>query len=146
MVVIALAAGAWAGPYDVLKMRDGADCAALGTGPEVRDELIALAEGDVGPAYVPVRAAACLVEGFADDARVVERAQAWVSEERWAGLGIVVAGRIDAFSAEDGVAIAGAAVAADSGAKARIARRLAKSQREEVRSVVAGVDGGAGGR
>ena len=147
MFVIALVSGVWAGAYDVLKLRDGADCAQLGTGAAVRDELLALAEGDVAPSYVPVRAAGCLVEGFAGDPVVVERAKGWVAEKRWAGLGIVVAGRIDAFAPEDGVAIAKAAVAgSDVATRVRIAKRIARSEREEVRVVAEGVDAGEGVR
>lgn len=141
-MLVAVAA-AWAGAYDALKLRDGADCAALGGGAEVRDELIALAEGDVQPAYVPMRAAACLVERFAGDPAVVERARAWVTEEQWAGLGMVVAARIDSFAVEDAVGIAQAAVVAED---RRVLRRIAKSERKVVRSVVEGLAGAEGGR
>ncbi|MDP2311746.1 MAG: hypothetical protein Q8P41_02495 [Pseudomonadota bacterium] len=144
-VMMGLAAAG--GAYDVLKLRDGGDCAALGTGPEARDELIALAEGDVGPPYVPIRAAECLVQGFAADATVVEHARTWVADPEKAGLGIIVAGEIDAFSVEDGVSIARAAVAGtDPKMRERLIRRFMRSERIEVRKVVEGVDAGGGGR
>jgi hypothetical protein len=144
MFVMTLVSVVSAGAYDVLKLRDGADCAALGTGPAVRDELITLAEGDVAPSYVPVRAAECLVEGFAADPVVVARAKAWVVEGRWAGLGILVAEEEARFSTEDAVAIARAAVAgSDPRVRERVVRRFLKSERGDVRSVV---DESAGGR
>jgi hypothetical protein len=141
-MLIALIGVALAGnAYDVLKLRDGGSCAALGTGPEVRDELIALAEGDVLP-YVSIRAADCLIAGFSGDAAVVERAAAWVADPQFSGLGIVVAGSVDSFSVRDGVRIASAAVSGtDVGMRARMIRRFARSEQEAVRKVVAGVDG-----
>ncbi|MDP2306786.1 MAG: hypothetical protein Q8P18_12250 [Pseudomonadota bacterium] len=125
------------GAYDALKLRDGADCAALGTGPEVRDELIALAEGDVQPGYVSIRAADCLIAGFAVDAVVIERASAWVADPDKAGLAIVVASGVDGFTAEGALTIARAALAGpDAGMRARMIRRLARSEHLDVRKVV----------
>lgn len=104
MMFAIMATVAWAGSaYDVLKMRDGAGCDALDAG--ARDELIALAEGDVQPGYVPLRAADCLVKRWAADPVVVERAKVWVAEEKWTGLGIVVGSSIEKFSIEDGESI-----------------------------------------
>ena len=61
MLLIGLVAAATAATsaYDVLKMRDAVGCDALGDAPGLRDELLALAEGDVAPPYVPMRAATC---------------------------------------------------------------------------------------
>ena len=123
--------------YGVLRLRDAVPCSELGQG--VRDELIALAEGGLGPPYVPVRAAGCLVELYAVDPVVVERAREWVSGGKFGGLGMLVAGLIDAFSLEDAVSIARAA-----GADPRMTRRIARSTRVEVRAVV--LDGAGEGR
>jgi hypothetical protein len=148
MIGIVLTAAALAGPaYDVLKLRDGADCAALGTSPAVRDELLTLAEGDIAPSYVPIRAAGCLIDGFAADPLVVDHARAWVTDPRWLGLGMLVANRVDTFSPQDGLSIAQAIVAVpDPALKARLARRLARSQQVEIQKVAAGLDGVEGGR
>ncbi len=127
IALVGLAAGA--DLYGLLRLRDAVPCSELGEG--VRDELIVLAEGGVGPPYVPVRAAGCLVELYAVDPVVVDRAREWVSGGKFLGLGLLVAGRIDAFSVEDAVSIARAA-----GGDPRMTRRMAKSARVEVRAVV----------
>ncbi|MES2642619.1 MAG: hypothetical protein V4850_24255 [Myxococcota bacterium] len=139
-MLIALVGMAFAGgAYDVLKLRDGGSCLELGTGPAVRDELIALAEGDVLP-YVSIRAADCLVAGFSGDAVVVDAAARWVADPGLSGLGIVVAGSVDSFSVSDGVVLAQAALGGDDpGMRARMIRRFARSERIEVRKVVDGV-------
>ena len=139
MLLFAWVSVASAGVYDQLKLRDGFACDALGTTPAVRDELLALAEGDVAPPYVPVRAAECLVQGFAEDPLVVERARAWVAERRWAGLGMVVADEEARFRLEDAVSIAQAARAAGD---SRLLRRFSRSGRVEVRAVVDGAETG----
>lgn len=131
---VALAGGA----YDLLKLRDGAGCAGL-EGPGMRDELIALAEGDVQPGYVSIRAAECLISEFPGDALVVSRAAAWVGDPERAGLAIVVAAAVDGFAVEDGVTIARAAVAGP--LRERLSGRLLRSGRVEVRKVVDDAEG-----
>jgi hypothetical protein len=111
--------------YDRLKLRDGASCEGLDVA-----ELLVLAEADIAPTYVPMRAADCLLASHATDPIVAEHARAWVREERWLGLGLLVGRQIDRFPLEAALAIA--ADAQD----ARVVRRLGESIRPEVRAVV----------
>ena len=112
--------------YDRLKLRDGASCEGL----EVA-ELITLAEADVAPPYVPMRAADCLLASHADDPRVIARARVWVRDDELLGLGLLVGRQIDRFPKDAAVAIA--ADATDE----RVLRRISESIRPEVRAVVA---------
>jgi hypothetical protein len=128
--------------YDTLKLRDGVACATLGTSVEVRDELLALTDPTVMPAWVPIRAASCLVEEFSSDPVVVDAAASWVMDPARAGLGFVVARRIDEFSVADGVRISRAAAAGpDLELRRRIMHRVAGSSHVELRAIVEGVDG-----
>jgi hypothetical protein len=102
--------------YELLRLRDGVDCSRL-EAADLKGELIALAESDVQPSYVPMRAAACLITLFAGDPAVVDHARAWVSGEKL-GLGMLVADRIGSFAVEDREGIVRAAV------DPRVRRRL----------------------
>ncbi|MSQ00422.1 MAG: hypothetical protein EXR71_00845 [Myxococcales bacterium] len=73
---------ALAGPvYDLLKLRDGVGCDALGEAtPALRDELLAAAAPDVLPASVPQRAALCLAQRFPADASVRTTLVGWTDD------------------------------------------------------------------
>ena len=80
---------AYAGPYEALRARDGYTC--TGT----RDELLVLAESNVEPSYVPMRAAECVISMYHSDPVVQDKAAAWMTGEQFVGLGLLTADRID---------------------------------------------------
>ncbi|MFZ5480665.1 MAG: hypothetical protein ACOZNI_28140 [Myxococcota bacterium] len=133
--MIALIAAAWAGAYEVLRARDEPGCAALGE--VAREELAGLAEEDVQPPWVPVRAARCLVELY-PDAETAARVRPWMADPSRAGLALVVVGKLDLLPLAEATELARAALATpDERQRARVQRRLAASERAELRAVVA---------
>lgn len=127
--------------YAVLRARDAVGCGALGEPtPALRDALVALADPATLPPAVPVRAAGCLVELYAEDPEIVEVVLPWMADPARHGLALVVASRLDALPEPAAVALARAAMAdGDETRRRRVAARLAKSERESVRAVASEV-------
>lgn len=73
-----------------LRMRDGVACADLPADPDLAAKLHLLAEADVAPAAVPLRAAACLTERFSADPRFLAWVTPWFSDEDRGGLAFAV--------------------------------------------------------
>lgn len=69
-----------------LRLRDGVDCADLPADPDLAAKLHLLAEADVAPPAVPLRAAACLTERYATDPRYLGWVTPWFSDEDRGGL------------------------------------------------------------
>jgi hypothetical protein len=136
-MMLGLAAMAYAGALETLRTRDDAGCAALGEAtPALRAELADLAEADVQPPWASVRAAGCLVTLF-PDAETAARVRPWMADPERAGLALVVVGRLDGLPAIDAADLARAALATpDTRQRARVERKLAISERPELRALV----------
>jgi hypothetical protein len=71
-----------------LRARSAVPCAALADQPDLAAELYAIAEADVAPAWVSLRAASCLAERFSTDERFVGWVSPWFTDEERGGLGL----------------------------------------------------------
>lgn len=96
----------------LLAARDGVSCLDLGepTGA-LRDELMALAQPDVMPPAVPVRAAGCLAERFGTDPVVQDAVVAWTADESRQGLALAALLRVDLLGEPGAVRAVQAALA-----------------------------------
>ncbi len=73
-----------------LRVRDPALCAALVDPVDLAEKLHVIAESEAAPAWVPLRAAICLAERFADDPRFPGWVTPWFSDPELGGLGVAV--------------------------------------------------------
>jgi hypothetical protein len=115
--------------YHILSQRHGVSCDQL----PVRDaaDLAQLTEPALAPAYVPMRAAHCLVERFGAEAEPI--VAPWMSDPGRSGQALVVVGALDALPADAALRLGTAALAgADERARERIARRLKASIHPQV--------------
>lgn len=71
-----------------LRARSAVPCAALADQPDLAAELYAIAEADVAPAWVSLRAASCLAERFSADERFVAWVTPWFTDDERGGLGM----------------------------------------------------------
>jgi hypothetical protein len=69
-----------------LRWKDGVDCNNLPADPDLAAKLHAIAEGDIAPSVVPLRAASCLTERFSTDARYLAWVTPWFSDAERGGL------------------------------------------------------------
>lgn len=84
--------------YDQLKVRDSAECSALGVAStELKAALVVLTDPALLPAAVPVRAAGCLVSMFPADVEVETAIMAWIGDPERQGLALVALARTDAL-------------------------------------------------
>lgn len=131
---------AWAGPaYDVLVPRDGVSCDALGEAtPALRAELFELAQSDVMPPWVPMRAADCLIVRYAADAELVPMITPWLTDPERRGLALVVLDRLASLPEADAIALARTALATDDAKwRARFADKVRRDPRPTVQAVAA---------
>lgn len=99
---------------------------------EPRQALIDVVEHTSMPPWAPMRAAACLSDLYAQQESL--RLVSWVSEDKWAGLGQMLLGRIDSLPVPVSVEVAKAAL---TGPVAETAtRKLAGSSHAELRALV----------
>lgn len=71
-----------------LRARDPAPCADLPDDGELAALLHAIAEADIAPAWVPMRAASCLTERYSTDARFLGWVTPWFTDDERGGLGM----------------------------------------------------------
>lgn len=71
-----------------LRARSAVPCDTLADQPDLAAELYAIAEADVAPAWVSLRAASCLAERFATDERFVGWVTPWFTDDERGGLGM----------------------------------------------------------
>jgi hypothetical protein len=115
--------------YHLLAQRHGVSCDQL----PVRDaaDLAQLTEPALAPAYVPMRAAHCLVQRFGAEAEPI--VAPWMSDPARSGQALVVVGALDALPADAALRLGAAALSgADERARERIARRLKASIHPQV--------------
>lgn len=122
---------------ELLRLRDAPGCANLGAAGEAqRDALVALTAVE-SPPYVPLRAADCLVAGYAADPVAQGAMRGWMTDPEAAGLAMLVVTRLDALPEPLAVELARAALTtADSRWKSRFSERIAKSGNAAVRATL----------
>lgn len=127
---------AHAAPADQLRLRDSVPCSALGEPtPALRDELVILSDPAGMPSWLPIRAAACLVELYAADPALEAIVSPWMTDSTRAGLALVVVGGIDRFPAPVALRLATSALSTpDPRHRARVAKRLSSSAIPAVRA------------
>ena len=114
MLALVLSGGAAAEPSSdvtakltrVLSAKDAVPCAqvfSLGEAAAVRDALISLADSDVRPSWVPVRAAHCVVGVAHKDAVALEAVDRWLAPGAPPGFAVVVASELDGFEEAEAV-------------------------------------------
>ena len=69
-----------------LRWKDGVDCNDLPADTDLAAKLHAIAEAEIAPSVVPLRAASCLTERFSTDARYLTWVTPWFSDEERGGL------------------------------------------------------------
>jgi len=69
-----------------LRWKEGVDCNKLPSDPDLAAKLHAIAEGDIAPSVVPLRAASCLTERYSQDARYLAWVTPWFSDAERGGL------------------------------------------------------------
>lgn len=69
-----------------LRWKEGVDCNDLPADTDLAAKLHAIAEADIAPSVVPLRAASCLTERFSTDARYLTWVTPWFSDEERGGL------------------------------------------------------------
>ena len=123
---------------ELLSLRDPVPCASLGaTTPELKADLLGLAQGDQMPPWVPMRAAECVLSLYATDITLKDTLLPWMTDPERAGLALLVLDHIDLLPLESATPLAAAAAtAADPTWAARFRDRISRSTRPEVRAVV----------
>jgi hypothetical protein len=71
-----------------LRARSAVPCSTLADEPDLAAEFHAIAEADIAPAWVSLRAASCLVERFSTDTRFVGWVTPWFTDDERGGLGM----------------------------------------------------------
>lgn len=113
---------------DLLKLRDPVPCSALGEAtPALRDELLSLSAPDLLPASVPMRAADCLAERFADDSGVQAAFTSWTADPARPGQVLLLLGRVDTLPEPLVLALLGGSLASPSARLSEKARSIAES-------------------
>lgn len=122
--------------YRALSVRDPdpvcSEVEALSSTPV--EHLVEVVDRSPMPPWVPMRAAACLVQGHG--AEIQDTLVAWVTGENTKGLAILVCDQIDALPEDVALAVAEQALAGPYADDAR--SRLAKSTRPAVAALVQG--------
>ncbi len=72
------------------RSRDAVSCGSLPSDPDLAAKLDAIAEADIAPSWVPMRAATCLGELYANDARFADWVGPWFSDDDRGGLAVAV--------------------------------------------------------
>ena len=141
MITLLVSLAAATPTVDLLRLRDAVPCTSLGaTTPELRAELLGLAQGEEMPPWVPMRAADCLVTLYAADPTLRETLLPWMADPERAGLALLVLDRIDLLPTATAVPLATAAAGvADALWATRFRDRILRSAQPEVRAVVDGV-------
>lgn len=99
--------------YKQLSGHHAPSCEALVAGrpaPEVRDALISLVNEAPLPSWVPMRAAACVVDQMGADPAVVSAARGWMGAPETPGLALVVSEHLEKIPGEAAVELAQLAV------------------------------------
>lgn len=129
-----------AGVYELLRLRDDAGCAALGTPDErLRGELVRMTVEQPEPAWVSVRAASCLVGLYGADATLPAIVEPWFTDPERRGLALIVASRLGDLPEASAVEVARAAMrVTDEGWRARFVGRMERSGVAGVMGVLRG--------
>ncbi|GDX81483.1 hypothetical protein LBMAG42_32940 [Deltaproteobacteria bacterium] len=130
---------AFAAPaFDLLKLRDPVPCAALGEAtPVLRDELLLLTAPDILPSSVPMRAADCLAERFAEDPAVQAAFTAWTLDPARPGQVLLLLGRADTLPEPMALALVRGSLASPSARVSEKARSVAElSAAASIRALV----------
>jgi hypothetical protein len=88
-----------------------ADLAERFDGDVLTDALVSVAEDVEHPPWVPMRAAACVVEAAAQDPAALRATESWLRDEARPGLALVVVQRLDSLELETAGVFADLAVA-----------------------------------
>jgi hypothetical protein len=136
---IALIAAALAGELDPLAVADPVACNTLGAADDaLYAHLVELAQPDVTPAVVPMRAAQCLLEVFGEHAGLDGVVLPWMRSPSTYGFALLVASRADSLPTTLAVAAVNAArEMPDPGLRTKLLRRFGRSGVGAVRGAAA---------